>query len=379
MPDKVKGTYITFPNGTKFRRTTGYRRFAIWVEPAAPQVMRGRRIWLGNEVELYGISSNGGPAPGHVIGTNKPYISSSAGSGGQNFPSIPTARRNEAVTRALNKIADQKVGLGEDLGTLGLTLRMLKDPVETLVKSLTKVYRDRSMHKFLRMPIKAFYKKGLVTPAAERYLEYVYGWKPLVSDIYGLIDLAKSKAVKPLILGASSSSRSVDDLPVYKSIDTSHGIVTNIGPIKTKSRVRCNLYARLDPNHAGLRSLNQLGLLNPISLAWELASFSFVVDWLLPIGPVLNALSAPAGLLFVNGSLSNRISQSGPYEQWWNGNDDYATGTHGSGTARYEGYYRQELTTWPLPGFWFDSDPFRGDRIFKALALSIASTRSFRF
>ena len=147
--------------------------------------------------------------------------------------------------------------------------------------------------------------------------------------------------------------------------------------------MNCHLWARLDPEWQGARAFNQLGLLNPVSLAWELVPWSFVVDWVLPIGSVLSALSAPAGLIFIDGSLSARTSAEGPYTQvcFWPGysNDSWnAVNQHATGSCHYEGYVRQHLTDWPLPGFWIDSDPLRGDRIFKALALAIANLGGMR-
>jgi hypothetical protein len=49
------------------------------------------------------------------------------------------------------------------------------------------------------------------------------------------------------------------------------------------------------------REVNQIGLANPLSIAWEVVPFSFVVDWGLPIGNVLEALTATRGLEFIGG------------------------------------------------------------------------------
>jgi hypothetical protein len=43
------------------------------------------------------------------------------------------------------------------------------------------------------------------------------------------------------------------------------------------------------------------GLTSPVSLAWELIPFSFVVDWFLPIGSAIQAFSAFEGLTFMSG------------------------------------------------------------------------------
>jgi hypothetical protein len=59
------------------------------------------------------------------------------------------------------------------------------------------------------------------------------------------------------------------------------------------------LYYKMDQKM--LATLSGLGLTSPVALAWELVPFSFVVDWFLPIGPMLGAFSAFQGLTFVRG------------------------------------------------------------------------------
>jgi hypothetical protein len=47
--------------------------------------------------------------------------------------------------------------------------------------------------------------------------------------------------------------------------------------------------------------LAQSGFTNPVNLAWEILPYSFVIDWLLPIGPYLETLSAWHGTAFAGG------------------------------------------------------------------------------
>lgn len=199
-----------------------------------------------------------------------------------------------------------------------------------------------------------------------------------MQDIFGIIELAKQQGDTPLLLSATGRSKQTVQNPSFKYRDSSRSEYTEAAPLDITSDVRCNLWARVDPNFKGLRTLNQLGLMNPLALAWELVTFSFVIDWFLPIGPVLNAMSAPTGLLFVDGSISNRISASANYENWYYGIDNWASGAKATGSLSYEGYFRDRISNWPLPGFWIEFDPFKGDRSLKALALSIMSLRNAR-
>jgi hypothetical protein len=340
-----------------------------------------RNNYFGRDVSVHADSSAGGYYADNVLlYNNGAFAASDMGLNDViQSPFVPTMMRNEAVTKALLQIADQKVGLGEDLGTFAQTLKMLCNPVKSLAVGLKTVWNDKTLRPYLFRSIRSILNDGVYNTAAQRYLEYVYGWKPLVQDIYGLVELAKKHGSKPLLLHGRGKSQRQQQLPVVESYDISHNNKTLIGPCDIESRVQCNVWARLDPNHSGLRSLNQLGLANPLALAWELTSWSFVVDWVLPIGPVLNALTARAGLLYVDGSISNKVKVTGTYKHWYTGIDAYASSSaEASGNVGYEGYTRSPLGNWPMPGLWVDIDPLRGDRTLKATALLVLALSKLR-
>jgi hypothetical protein len=288
--------------------------------------------------------------------------------------------RNKAITNALLDFADQKAGLGENLATLSQVLGLITKPggsLVKLVKEIAEVKRNRKFWPYLRKSARDIRRNGL-NEVASQYLTYVYGWKPLMQDIYGTMEVAKQAAAKPLILHASTKAHEQTQSSEREYMFVSENTRAIATGMDIDTLVRASLYARVDPDYQGLRALNQLGLLNPVSLLWELVPYSFVVDWVLPIGPVLQALTAPAGLTFVNGSISSRVKAGGPYtlhRETLTGDADLRLSQDiaSEGVLRYEGYVRETITNWPRPGFWFDSDPLRGDRSFKALALAIVS------
>jgi hypothetical protein len=59
-----------------------------------------------------------------------------------------------------------------------------------------------------------------------------------------------------------------------------------------------------------LSTASELGLTNPLAVAWELVPFSFVVDWALPIGSFLNQIDASVGWTFVTASLTKYSKDS---------------------------------------------------------------------
>jgi len=292
---------------------------------------------------------------------------------------IPTEMRNEAATKALLKIASQKAGIGEDLATFHQTLDLIAKPSSDLVSQLMRAWGNKALRPYLRSGI-GFLKdvRKLPKEIADTYLEHAYGWMPLMSDIKGAVEMAKTQSAKAMLVhGYAASYRSAQCKPNHV-VDISNSAITDY-TMNDTSKVQCALWATIDPNCPGLRSLNQLGLANPISLGWEIVPWSFVIDWFCPVGSVLNALTAPAGLIFLDGSMAVRSNLTGEYEHHKSTFDaNTSVNSFATGTIRFEGYKRERLFSWPLPGVWANPSPFVGDRPFKALALAISRLWSLR-
>lgn len=73
----------------------------------------------------------------------------------------------------------------------------------------------------------------------------------------------------------------------------------------TKCEKRIKFHYRVD--NEILRTLSQLSLTNPLEVAWELVPFSFVVDWMLPIGDYLSNMSALHGIEPLGYSVGDKI------------------------------------------------------------------------
>lgn len=368
-----KGVWVQFPFGAKFRKATGYTRSRLIMAPGASDHS------TYSSLHHYVYSSTPGGNIGNWRTANWSFRLDSdfAIPSINGAPAIETYERNEAVTKALNEIADGKAQLGEGLATLGQTVRLFKNPVDGLIKGIRKIYNDRDLRPYLLKSYRDMLRAGVSKTVANRYLEYVYGIVPLMQDIYGVSELAKSQLPLGQFLhgkGQAKRELSSDDME-YSNVSAAQ--MEFYRNIKGNSVSRCHLWATLDPNYSGTRALNQLGLLNPVSVIWELVPYSFLIDWALPIGPVLSALTAPAGLNYVNGSISRRVTANWLWEAGGRPSGQPYGGSLANAQCRYEGYRRDVITSWHRPGLWFDSDPLRlasdkSDRVFKALALAIA-------
>lgn len=126
------------------------------------------------------------------------------------------------------------------------------------------------------------------------WLEYIYGWKPLVMDIYKLVDHPFPEPFKRVSGKSETFFSSVDEFFPPNGVGIAHRRVKNL-------HVVCRTKFDVFVNGAALAAASQYGLTNPAALAWEALPFSFVVDWFYDVGSFLERFTATSSLMFRNG------------------------------------------------------------------------------
>lgn len=162
------------------------------------------------------------------------------------------------------------------------------------------IRRDRKELRRMGLGIKQDVTSGNVL------LEYNYGWRPLLSDIYGVAQqLANGIGGKRETFYVIHSS--TRDVPAYgKPSGVNHWEYHST----LKHGIKVRLDYRLDDEDVAAHRARLLGLDNPFVLAWELIPWSFVVDWVLPVGTALSGLTASFGVTFRAGSCTNWVKGS---------------------------------------------------------------------
>jgi hypothetical protein len=139
---------------------------------------------------------------------------------------------------------------------------------------------------------------------ADTWLEYSYGWKPLLNDVYGhaqaLAELEVKRSNKIYHVSGRAKTQS------SKTVKTT--VTTDKHPlVRTSNDAWWVEYGCAYKLQGGeLNTFSQLGIDNPLEVAWELVPFSFVADWFIPIGSYLKNLTATVGLIFYTGYRSER-------------------------------------------------------------------------
>jgi len=219
-------------------------------------------------------------------------------------PTLPSADvKNRAVNAALSKIKAQKVNLGQMVLEAGETSRLITSTINK-VTNLTKAFKQKSPAAFLWAKTVGSTPGHRGSKIPDAYLEYVYGYKPLVQDAYGIVDELNSRGQsKPPAMTVSSKATSID--AGQFSIDNTSSAGGNCRMIVSR-RTTQTVKVRLDLELVNpfTATLSSLGILNPVALAWERLPYSFVADWFVPIGTYLGNLDAGLGYQFKGGSIS---------------------------------------------------------------------------
>lgn len=142
---------------------------------------------------------------------------------------------------------------------------------------------------------------------ADNFLEFHFGWEPLVKDIYASANIAledpfKGLAKRHLAVGVGS----YEEKP---SLPPAIGRARNFVSWKESIALRCTAVT----TNSDLRQVEQLGLLNPLVLAYELIPFSFVVNWFVNVEQMLSLPSDFAGLDLQFGSTTRFVTARDTY------------------------------------------------------------------
>lgn len=168
----------------------------------------------------------------------------------------------------LNQRVRGELDLGVALAELGSTKRMLLAAAKTI--RYAKGYRGIS--------------KSISKDAANGWLQWQYGWKPLCKDVFSAAD----ESIR-FTLNKLQRFKARVSLPIERNFsEPLNGFATTFDSnVKLKGKQSCTLCITLEVQDFDLARWSSL---NPVSLAWEVIPYSFVVDWFYDVGSYLRNL-----------------------------------------------------------------------------------------
>lgn len=309
---------------------------------------------------------NYGSIPASIAGTTQPIYS-----GTSEADSI-------AKNKLLSRFKSGSVNVGQMFVERGQTVSLLAKSVNRLASAAVAIKRGKLVHAHNLLwnygkhstvgekkdfgslrdsagEIRTFKSLKDVAPnkdnLANYWLEFSYGWRPLVSDIYGTCELLADTYFRAYPTTATAKHEVVQKKLDYRLRRVSSTLWEEYANTVITERVRYSVEYVEDSR--ALMALSNTGLTNPLLLAWEVIPYSFVWDWIQPIGPYLQNLYRTQGFTFVKGSktvlrtsLTQTYWKKGPWGQGGIYTLNLPVRTH----TEYS-KIRTVLTSFPSPSF----------------------------
>lgn len=190
------------------------------------------------------------------------------------------------------KLAARKVDVLTTLGEAKSSISMVSSALSDLMRGY------RAIRKGKVGVLRKLFKKGALNKnvsrhwrnktVENRYLEFTYGWSPMIGDIATAFKELSNLEPLPQIMKVSHSTK----LPC-EFHEGSDGWGFRL--------MKTNCYFAVRSEKAR-RSAEWNLINNPLLTGWELVPYSFVVDWFIPIGDTISQFSAADGLDFISGT-----------------------------------------------------------------------------
>lgn len=310
--------------------------------------------WSWSKVESFG-------AHGKTETFDGRYVVTKEGALGLGFPSVSADSPAWIYNALLSQIADSVRG-GVDLSVDAAQAKATARQFRTV---------DQTVSELARLAKRRFNRaSGAAQLIGSKWLEWQYGWRPLIGTVYGSIDNLTNVAINRY----SVHKAQVNDCheQMVRTESNSTWVADQI-----VREARHQLKLRITTKDSSC--LDRWTSLNPASIAWELMPYSFVVDWFWDAGGAMRALETAL--------LNKGAFQSGFYSQLNARRIDRTVTTDRRPAAStpsvrnsydYENYKsgyhaasfsRTVLTTWPIPNWPSVRADLGSGRLLNAAAL----------
>lgn len=327
---KVETNGDYYSNGSVYRIRQVYRQAKPYTIPLPYTMFDYTQV--SGKATSYATSDSWG---GHWLGQwwqNSTRLDISAGSPVYEIPKYNDADwseltnvQNLVLNRAREKFfskANQRVSLAVDI----LQRKQAYDMLTKRVVQAATAFRQMRKLELGNMLQTLGIKKPagwrpVVSGAGGLWLEFSYGWKPLVEDIH--------EATK--VLSAPLDPQWIQESKV-EQFDRFYSTVFDGGANNYAAiygnKVVLKVFARVggtvSVTNPNLQAYKNAGLTNPAAWVWELIPYSFVADWFGNVGDFIESLDDTLGLAISDGFTSygikgtSRVSAelTRPYAGW---------------------------------------------------------------
>lgn len=235
-------------------------------------------------------------------------------------------------SKLVDAIKGHKFNLAVNIAQANQLVSMCEKTIRMLGRSALYLKRGNVAAAFRELGVNGKNKTLKSGDVSGRWLEMQYGWLPSIGDCF-----EAAKAFEAISMGRSNrvtakTSRTwIGDASCFP--DPVWGYTA---PCKffARGKIVCELEEEISFSRT-------LGLLDPLSVAWEIMPFSFVFDWFLPVGTYLENLGVIPSLKgrFMTSTMQGFESRMGT-----------TTNPGFIGTKRFGNYYSlRRVVSYSLP------------------------------
>lgn len=240
---------------------------------------------------------------------------------------------NNAYEKFSEKVKGVSAMVAVDIAELNTSLKMIADRALQLLLFCEALRRGRFKEAAALLGVqkpesfRKLAKKGF----ANQFLEFHFGWEPLIGDIGAAVDILQKD---PKDKRVQCRGKRVDKHLV--GVENTGGYTYRY---ECRAKIQTSCSSRVKVSNPMLHMADQLGFVNPAGIAWELVPFSFVVDWFVPVSAFLNSYTDFLGLDMDQTSYFNILrTPVWSYQEWSNdphfpgGRDIVTTGVYATRT-----------------------------------------------
>lgn len=224
------------------------------------------------------------------------------------FPSQGAACRNRAYARFKDKVMGESSALGVFAAERREAYGMIWNRTMDLVDAARALRRGDFVSYVKKLGVQRKRKHRNKTRAALHemsglWLEYWFGWAPTCSELFNLADRMQQESPDGRYRGTAKFTwvESASSPPIYQGASA-------VYRAKTGATVRF-----VNPD---LFLLNRMGLANPVAILNELVPFSFVLEWFVKYGAVIDSMTDFLGLELVDPWSSLHLENVQRWGQW---------------------------------------------------------------
>lgn len=290
------------------------------------------------------------------------------------LPEIPADASNQAIIKMLEKLKDQKTNLAVAMAEASQVAGMITSNARRIAAAL--VLAKKGNWRFAFRELRHRPRSGWDVELASRILEFQYGVRPLVSDIYGAMEALANAQYGPQRLGppfrvigvVKGGDKSVSNKWTH---DGSDGYLPITGHSREYWEVKVSCW--YSPKNGILKSASEMGMTNPLAVAWEVLPFSCIVDWVWPASRWLNTLDAAYGLEFRGGTLTKWRQTETTYSGYKSSNPSVGFSQIQSGTFKQRAMNRTVFASSPIPIPPGLKNPVSTEHALNAIALLVSA------